>query len=136
MANYVAICRSNYFKVVDENNWIEFCERMGVESVVEWSTEYQCNLYGFLVPNGEGIPVSIWNEDINDSEDVDFVIELSHHLPEDWVAIIMEVGFEKMRYLIGYALAVNHFGEQELVALDTIYDQAKNLGKNITLAEY
>lgn len=52
------------------------------------------------------------------------------------MAIVREIGYEKMRYLVGYTVAVNAAGESLEVSLDDIYEAAKRLGKHITACEY
>ncbi len=48
----------------------------------------------------------------------------------------MEVGSERLRYVSGLAVAVNHKGECVRVDLNSIYKAARRLGPNITRAEY
>lgn len=50
------------------------------------------------------------------------------HLVDGDVAVFLEVGAEKMRYLGGIAYAVNSQGESRTVSLEDIYEQAKPLG--------
>jgi len=52
------------------------------------------------------------------------------------VAIMMEAGAEKCRYINAYALAVNSKGETKEISLDQIYELAQPLGEHITRAEY
>lgn len=48
----------------------------------------------------------------------------------------MEVGSEKLRYLRGYATAVNSDGKTVSMSLEGIYRLAAKLGTRITRAEY
>ena len=80
-----------------------------------------------------------WTEaELDDgAREIDFLKELSTHLVEGEVAVVMETGAEKLRYLIGYAAAVNHKGETVDVALTDIYRKAREtFGKEPTRAEY
>jgi hypothetical protein len=53
------------------------------------------------------------------------------------VAVVMEVGSEKMRYLIGYAAAVDARGRRIQIALSDIYRRCQEtFGIEPTLAEY
>lgn len=61
---------------------------------------------------------------------------VSAHLVEQDVAVFMEVGFEKMRYLSGVTLAINHKGEIRTLDLNDIYGLAKSLGDSVTTATY
>ena len=48
----------------------------------------------------------------------------------------MEAGHEKLRYISGYAEAINAKGERRTVSLSDIYGLARELGSNITEATY
>lgn len=64
---------------------------------------------------------------------------LQRHLADGEVGVLVEAGFEKMRYAAGYAVAINNQGERRTVNIDEIYDLAKELTtqpQNITPAEY
>jgi hypothetical protein len=62
---------------------------------------------------------------------------VARHLADDEVAIFMEAGAEKHRYVAGNAIAINSKGEIETVFLTDIYEKAKHLSsKPITIAEY
>lgn len=54
----------------------------------------------------------------------DLVRELAEHLPKGQVAVLMEIGAEKLRYLTGVAIAVNHKGRVVEVMLSDIYRKA------------
>lgn len=61
------------------------------------------------------------------------------HLVEGQVAVFIEVGQEKMRYLGGTAVAVNSEGETRRVDLEDIYDLAKEIapeGASVSIAAY
>jgi len=62
--------------------------------------------------------------------------DLAGHLKEGWVAVVREIGFEKMRYLVGYSVAINSRGQSIEVSLDQIYEDAKRLGEHVTACEY
>lgn len=131
MANYTAYFRSNYFAVKDVAQFQAFCAAFQLEMITD--TENNQTLYGFLNEGNEGgIPATRYNEATDDWEEVDLLGELAAHLVEDYVAIVMEVGFEKMRYLIGMAHAVNAKGERMEVDLDEIYERSAVLGRKGT----
>ena len=75
--------------------------------------------------------VAIYEFDCNDFEN-----QLIAQLVDGHVAIIIEIGYEKFRYLNGYAVALNSKGERRLVNLDDIYKIASEIGTSITRAEY
>jgi|LFRM01.1.fsa_nt_gb hypothetical protein len=128
MADYIAMIRSNYFQVKDPEKFESFCKNYGL-------TLFRCEenekmFYGFYAY--ESMP----DYDAEKEEEIDFPRELSKHLAEGDVAIIQEIGYEKMRYFVGYAVAVNSKGKTVTVSLNEIYEHAKNLGNHISLCEY
>lgn len=135
MANYTAVFRSNYFAVKDVAQFQSFCEEFQLELIT--NAEGNETLYGFLPQNHEGgIPVTRYNEATDEWEEADLLATLATHLAEGYVAIVMEVGFEKLRYLIGVAHAVNAAGEMIAVDLDEIYKRASTLGSVCTSCSY
>jgi hypothetical protein len=138
MANYYSSARTNYFRVkeVDAfNKWIK--QFSGLETIVH-ETE---GTIGVLFE--DGVPNCRWETEkfADGSEhdvdvEVDFMEELALHLADNEVAILQEAGAEKLRYINGYAIAVNNKGERRQISIDKIYDLAKELGSNITRAEY
>ena len=136
MANYYGSSRSNYFKVKNKENFKKFLDRMyDMEDI-----EDRDDRVGFLV-TGEGgsIPCEIWDEENDEySHDFDFDKELAQHLQDGEVAIYQEVGAEKLRYLVGYSVAVNSKGETAMVSINDIYKIAQEElgGENITPCEY
>lgn len=135
MANYTAFFRSNYFAVKDVAQFQRFCQEFQMEMISD--TEQDETLYGFLGPEHEsGIPVTRYNETTDEWEEADWLAILATHLADDYVAIVMEVGYEKLRYLIGVAHAVNAAGEMVDVDLDEIYSRAASLGQHRTSCTY
>jgi hypothetical protein len=65
--------------------------------------------------------------------------ELSEHLMDDSIAIVMGAGAEKLRFITGYAEAINSKGERVDININSIYDLAKQKfgeGKEVTPAQY
>jgi len=94
--------------------------------------------FGFLAQFG--IPSTCMPEEAGgEAEEVDFVSELAGHLADHEVMIVMGTGYEKMRYLVGYAIAINNKKERREIDLAQVYELAKQLTqkpKRITRAEY
>ena len=132
MANYYSSARTNYFRVKDVdafNAWVkEFEDNCGVEVVSKEDT------FAILFDGESGVPY--FREVEGDYDDLDFMDELSNHLADEEVAILHESGAEKLRYINGFAIAVNNKGQRRVISLDDIYVHAKELGKNVTLAQY
>lgn len=135
MANYYGNSRSNYFKVKDKEKFKNFLDLMYDMEYIEDSE----GRVGFLV-SGEGgsIPCEIWDENADEYVELDFDRLLAQHLQDGEVAIYQEVGAEKLRYLVGYSIAVNSKGERVAVSINDIYRLAQEElgGENITLCEY
>jgi len=134
MANYIATSRSNYFKVKDTEKFEDFCGEIGVEMIT------QEDLVGFLcnLDDCGSLPSSIYNEETDDHDEIDLAQEVAKHLVKGEVAVFMESGHEKFRYVTGSASAVNWKGEEVFFNLEDIYERAnKELGgEHVTRAEY
>lgn len=135
MANYYGQARSNYFFVKDSEAFLEEMKKYPVQIIEQ--QENGKTLYGFLDAdeNGGG-SVDFYADEDGEYIEVDWRDVFKRHLADGWVAIIMETGSEKYRYLIGHAVAYNNKGETMFVTLEDIYTLATQIGENITRAEY
>ena len=135
MANYQETTRSSYFRVKDKDALRAFLDRFGGAVV---AVEDDKDRVGFLAQ--EGLPSAYMPDTAgNEGEDVDFVSELAGHLADHEVMIVMGTGYENMRDLVGYAIAINNKKERREIDLAQIYELAKQLtkrAKRITRAEY
>ena len=132
MADYYATIRSNYFKVKNKDAWKIFLRRWELEEL----EADKKGLVGFT-PSSLNDKGTI--ESPPDDEDADFAKEVSQQLADGEVAIWMEVGNEKLRYVHGHAFAVNSKGKYKTVNLSDIYERATKLTDNpkkITYCEY
>ena len=135
MANYYENARTNYFKVKDENKFKEFVGSLDGLEICNDKEGRHCILFDYEF----GVPYSKYNEETDDYDGFDFLGELSKHLTDNSIAIVMGAGTEKLRYIIGYAEAINSKGERVSVNIDTIYNLAKQkFGKDaeVTPAQY
>lgn len=118
MADYHASIRSNYFHVKDATLFAAWIADQGYGEITSF-TDNTDGTMGFLgycsVPTHD-----------DEGEEIDFWGELSTHLVEGEVAIIFEIGSEKLRYLVGRAMAVCHTGETTEIDLTEIYRQAQD----------
>jgi hypothetical protein len=132
MANYIASCRSNRFAVKDIEAF-RAAMPPGVEVCVEG---------GLVVllgadDDGGGWPSTIYGEEGDDWVDFDILGTIGEHLVEGDVAILMEAGAEKLRYIVGVASAVNHKGQTLHVNIADIYNLVKKTWEiEPTEAEY
>lgn len=141
MANYYATARSNYFAVKDEmtfRQWAEFTGLNVLEPTHANVTANGIRRFAITPDNGDenGWPSERENAESGEFDEVDVSAELAAYLRDGEVAILMEVGSEKLRYLCGYATAVNSAGKSVHMSLEGIYARARKLGPNITRAEY
>lgn len=145
MANYYGVGRTNYFAVKDGEAFKADMAALPVE-VITREDENGETLYGFMDANPDGAGLD-WSrfielEDENGEPfhtdiDIDWTGLLASHLKDGWVAIIMETGAEKYRYMMGYAIAVNSKGETREVNLDReIMRLSEELGSNVTAVGY
>ena len=137
MANYGGYARSNYFRVRDASAFLGWVETLpGVVARRGDAPER----FVLLVEDGDdgGWPNWRYHEDVEDEEEIDLHAELAEHLAEGEVAILEEVGAEKLRYLVGYAVAVNHRGETLSVSIHEIYQKAREAGwgNDVSTASY
>ena len=115
-------------------NW---CRSLEIEPIDGDPADNKLGLVAMIsgTPVGDGWPGSRVN-DQDGVEGIDLAAELSTHLQDGWVAVLMEAGSEKSRYVIGWALAVNSKGETRQVYLQDIYALAGQIGERVTRAEY
>ena len=138
MANYYGYARSNYFRVKDLQRFRAAMSNCAVEIVEEDNGDKNRSRRVALLSDSE----SGWSSSYVDAKgnDVDASIHdiVQEHLADDEVAIFMEIGYEKLRYLSGYAVAVNNKNKSVSFQLSDIYTdkRVRKLGSNITRAEY
>jgi len=109
MANYIGKARSNYIRVKD------------VMAFNEWADQFDLKVGSDDDGRVCVLSDEQWPDMNSNGEYVDFVKALSTHLVEDEVAILMEVGSEKLRYVYGQAQAVDHKGHTLEINLNDIY---------------
>jgi hypothetical protein len=119
MANYYGISRSNYFRVKDVEAFKTLCARWSLEMID------RDGLVGFLDANGGGFnPDYYYDEETGDEVNGNLFADLAELLQENEVAVVIESGHEKHRYLIGKAIAIHSDGRQIYVSVDDIYQKA------------
>lgn len=131
------IARTNYVLVKD----IEAFKAAIPEDVtieVTTGAGEQADMVALLMENG--LWESCYNEDTEEDEPFDAISLLAEHLVEGQVAVFQEVGHDKMRFMVGSAVAVDHTGATVEVCIDDIYAKAaeafKTDRKAITDASY
>ena len=146
MANYYGVGRTNYFAVKDAKAFEAEMADYPVEVITRKDEDGKKVLYGLMDANEDG-GGWVWshyrtltdedgNEEWADFE-IDWTDVFARHLVDGWVAILVETGAEKYRYVSGYALAVNSKGETREINLSRDIDKlAQELGENVTDASY
>ena len=131
MANYIETARSNYFKVKDLNKFKEATEHFGSFTIVDGKDGT------IAILGDEDFPAAAYDDNGNEMEK-NFSDIVAEHLTDDSVFIAMGSGYEKMRYIAGWAYAVDNSGRHIFINLDDIYTKAKEkfAGKKVTSATY
>lgn len=158
MASWYGHSRSNYFKVKNAKKFQEFCDKWGAKMITnkflldeknkavkkldpllkERYAEEGTLLHG-LTGDDEfgGLPSCLWDDDGNEKANFDdFLKELATHLADSWIAVLQEVGAEKLCYITGVSIAINSKGEQRNINLDNIYKEAESLGEHMMPCQY
>jgi hypothetical protein len=118
--------RSNYFKVKDEAAFKQWARYRSLEVKEDEGHDGDGGpCFGLFMPH-DGWPCEIADEHGN-FEAIDFLAELSEHLADGEIAILLEIGKSKMNYFFGGAWAVNHKGQTRHVYLHEIYERAAEL---------
>ncbi len=129
MANYVAAERSNPFTVRDPDALKRELEPLGI--IVEVSEEVPNQVTLFCEADNGGWPSTHYDEETGEDTDISIHEIVAAYLVEGHVAVLVEAGHEKRRYVGGVAVAVNSAGETCEVDLVEIYERAARLGSEL-----
>lgn len=128
MANYIGFTRSNYFRVTDPEAFKKIinCVITDEDSLELWEhTENGMTYYGFGAYSSIcGLRHEAEDADNDDEFEVEAVYDaLSKVVAPDDAIIITEIGYEKLRYLMAYAVVITRteveFVELRSAALET-----------------
>lgn len=107
MANYNCVVRTNYFRVKDKDAFRDLIKRSyGSEENLELfeREEGGKTLFGFgCYGSIAGLRSETDENDPGDENYDDFIDELQRLVADDDAVIIMEAGWEKLRYIVGQA---------------------------------
>ncbi len=132
MANYLSSSRTNFFAVKSSAAFTEAMDKLEVDFCAGEEANTYC-----LLGDGEGCwPRWVEDEETGEDTELDFIGLVAEHLADGHVAVFMEAGAEKLRYIIGTAVAINNKGETAEISLNDIYDAARGLGAHCTRCEY
>jgi hypothetical protein len=133
MANYFGFVRSNDFAVNDRQAFERALE--GTDISVERSDNGAHAGKVTLISHDEvGWPTSVYDRDGDEDREFDLRRVLAEHVADEEVAVCIEIGYEKMRYLVGVARAVNNECATRRVSLEDICQATNELGANGTEA--
>jgi hypothetical protein len=135
MANWYGTARTNYFRVKDANVFHRWTERRRLEV---FKSDKDADVVA-IHPSEDSD--GAWpSYDLEENAEFDLATELAEHLVPGQVAVLLEVGAEKLRYLTGQAIAVNVKGGVVELTLSDIYRKAARAFRvsesEITRAEY
>lgn len=122
MAEFKGMARANFFRV-RRRKWDAFlawAKRMQLE-VCKSNSDRTGRLVCLLAHSGDGWPCY----DPEQEETSSFGDQIWRFLEPGHVAIMVEAGHEKMAFVGGYAVAVNHKGEEVTLQLSDIEDRAR-----------
>jgi hypothetical protein len=130
MANYYATVRTNYFKVKKPKAkaFQRWCAKRFLQC---WTQQHPDGrtLYALSAENGW----PSWDPQTN--RDFDILTEITRHL-DGYVAVFIEIGFEKLRSIEGQAIAVHPDGRTVSINISDIYDNAREaFGPDVTITE-
>lgn len=107
MANYYASSRTSYVKVKDKKKFNEWEKEVPGRLIMKEDKEHG-TLYGFCFDDDDcgGIPDSRYDEEKDDFVEFNIYEEIQPHISDGWAITFIEVGAEKLRYLVGHAVIV------------------------------
>lgn len=118
MSNWEGAARSNYFRVKDLEAFKNAMVSIGL-AVIEADDRVMVHPWG-----EDGWPSSTVDHD-DSVEDIDVMEEIHPHLVDGEVAVLVQSGHEKLRYIDGYAIAFNNTGKSCQLTLEDIYEMAE-----------
>lgn len=127
MANYSAVARTNHIKVRDTESFLSWVETLpGVCAEKDTGTDDTF----VLLTDGDnrGWPDTSVDEHTGEERRIDYPGELSKHLADGEVAVLVEAGSEKLRYVVGNAIAINCHGDVLTVSMEDIYQKVIEAG--------
>lgn len=136
MANYYETARTNYFQVKDLEKFKEWIKQFSNPRVEKGYHEDDGKIC--LIWDEDGYQDWGYDDDGNETEQ-SFRDCVGDYLTEDSIIVVMGAGNEKVRYVQGWAFAVNHKCECESISIDEIYTMAfQRWGDKVTItrAEY
>lgn len=124
MANWNGSARSNYFAVKVEEAFRKWASSRELEVVTKRHGGDK-TLFGVISTTEDGGWLSTTTDDDGEDIGVSIPAEISEHLADGQVAVLMETGTESNYYLTGQATAIDSRGNMVHVSLEDIYGKIK-----------
>ncbi len=132
MADYCATTRSNYFRVKDDEAFRAWC---GERSLDVWTKGVEDSDDICFAISADRTWGSGWPS-LEENADFCLISELAGHLDPRDIAVLLEIGSERLRYLVGTAVAVRADGTNVGLSLSDIYERAaQDLGTELLVTE-
>ena len=137
MANYYASARTNYFQVKNMQSFMSEIEGLDNGLAVHSkddspkSSEPGNEDMVCILANCEGG----WPSCDQDYNEIDWPDFFQRHLLENHVAIVMESGAEKLRYIIGHSTAYTWDGRIVEVSISDIYAKVRSEIGSVEMTE-
>lgn len=140
MADWTGVARSNWFAVKNIDEFRFEVEQLTDEVTVNTSNRPgKENYVTLLADSWDGSwPMTTKDGDVV----IDWAGRISPHLVPGHICVIQEVGYEKLRYMTGWSLAINSNGDTVRIDIDDIIDKAitelkiAGVETHVTAAEY
>lgn len=140
MANFVTYARTNYVTIKDPETFKKEMEFWNIEVVPD--CDNTPNFVCLLPTTGSenGFDIVRFDEKTGDNKTFSFEEHVVPHMEQGQVLVVQSIGYEKLRYLTGQAVAFTHDKPPVRIDISDIYEKAADkLGvnvDNITHAEY
>jgi hypothetical protein len=105
MANFIATARSNYFRIKDRAAFEAWLNTVCYQELSILAKDDDPLRVGLNATHGDCSGFAINYEDEN-GEEQNLLEGLAQHLADGEVAVLIEAGSERCRYISGYAVAV------------------------------
>lgn len=121
MANYCCSSRTNYFKVKKLNDFKaalndkSFCE----DPLSIWEKE------GMVALGAYGSITTYYDEETDDMKEIFSILQ--EHMEDDQIIIMQESGYEKLRYVTGFAWVITKDSIDFIDVLDVAIKRAERI---------
>ena len=131
MANYYETCRTNYFRVIDEGRYQALFNSLTAEDEIHDFTETRDGVIWHAFGSYSFITFAYIDTDGEEEYDMGlFYDELQDILPDGEAFILMGAGYEKLRYVTGYATIVTKDDIKYVNIQDEALKTARDILKN------